>query len=113
MHNAGIISENTFSFLLSGNNYDSHIDFGTPDESAMSDPDDLVWIPSKNIRGYWTDYVTGFRWRGGGQEDTSYALDSKWALTDTGSSCILGPPDVIDYITETVEDKVGDTAYDE
>lgn len=78
----------------------------------MSNLDDLAWIPSKNIGGYWSNYVTGFRWRGGNQEEVDYSLDSKWALTDTGSSCILGPEAAINYIIETVEDIVDETVQD-
>ena len=113
LHKAGLISENVFSFFLTGSAESSYIDFGKPNESAMSDEDDLVWIESKNIGGYWTNYVNGFRWSGANMDETSYSLDKKWALTDTGSSCILGPPNAIDYIIETVEDIVSDTGYDD
>ena len=66
----------------------TYIDFGTPNTSVMSDPSDIVWIDSTNYGGWWTENVTGWRWTGSSEKKT---IPSLWALTDTGSSCIMGP----------------------
>ena len=90
LYEGGVISENTFSFLLTNTPWvsdESYIDFGAPNTSVMTSEDDIVWIDSTTYGGWWTNYVTGWRWSG---SDTEYALTG-WALTDTGGSCIKGP----------------------
>ena len=73
----------------------TYIDFGTPNTSVMSDPNDLIWIDSINYGGWWTNFVFGWRWTG---SSTEYGTTPAWALTDTGSSCIMGPKEVVDGI---------------
>ena len=96
LYEDGIVSENTFSFLLTDAPWttgDSYIDFGAPNTSVMSSEDDIVWIDSTSHGGWWTNYVTGWRWA---NSETEYAVTRRWALTDTGSSCILGPAETVD-----------------
>ena len=48
---ANVITENVFSFVITGDantTGNSYIDFGTPDTSAMTSVDDIVWIPNTN-----------------------------------------------------------------
>ena len=88
---AGVISENVFSFLMTadaGTTGNSYIDFGTPDTSVMTSECDIVWIESTNVGGWWTSNVIGWRYTGSTDE---ISLTSLWALTDTGSSCMIGP----------------------
>ena len=85
---AGVISESVFSFYLTDLSDNSYIDFGTPNTSVMTSESDLIWIDSNNYRSLWTNNVTGWRWSGSA---TEYSLESTWALTDTGSSCVYGP----------------------
>ena len=101
-----------FSFLV---NYDafttgsSYLDFGTPHTGSMSSESDIVWITSTEIGGWWTNTVTG--WRYTGLSTTDYtALPTKMALTDTGSSCILGVASAIDAIKALAFSKVSTTA---
>ena len=81
----------------------TYIDFGTPNTSVMSDVADIVWIDSINRGGWWTNYVTGWRWTG---SETEYALTKLWGLTDTGSSCISGPSATIDAIRAEAESRI-------
>ena len=102
LYEDGVISENTFSFLLTNTPWvsgESYIDFGAPNTSVMTSEDDIVWINSTTYGGWWTNYVTGWRWSG---SETEYAVTTRWALTDTGSSCILGPSETVDYWREEV-----------
>ena len=70
---------------------DSYIDFGAYNEAAMSDPADLIWIDIIDNDIWWTEYVTGVRWGPEMNDPVEYAVDSTKGLTDTGSSCIIGP----------------------
>ena len=112
LYRAGSINQNVFSFFLTGLEGSSYMDFGKPNPNAMSNEDDLVWIQSRNINNMWTNYINGFRWRGDGIDRDEYYLANTFALTDTGSSCILGPSDTINYIVSNVENLVGDTYQD-
>ena len=91
----------------------------------MTDPNDLIWMQSKqkktnNVGGWWSNHVTGLRWRcpngkskcKNKENKIEYALDKKFAITDTGSSCILGPKDAINYLVSSLEDFMGATASD-
>lgn len=42
--NAGLISEETFSFYTAPAGLESYIDFGAPKEERMRDPSELEWI---------------------------------------------------------------------
>ena len=57
----------------------------------MSDPADLIYIDVIDNTEWWTEYVTGVRWGPAMNDPIEYAVTSYEALTDTGSSCILGP----------------------
>ena len=94
LHEAGVFEDNMFSFFLTGTSGDSYIDFGTPNPAAMSNPDDVIYIPIVDSDPWWTNYVSGFRWKAGdvGVTDTTeYSITPIKALTDTGSSCIIAP----------------------
>ena len=97
---AGVISENMFSFLLTGDantTGNSYIDFGTPDTSVMTSESDIVWINSTSVGGWWTANVTGWRYTGSSNE---IGLTSTAAITDTGSSCLYGPSSVVNTVIE-------------
>ena len=68
LYNAGVITEPTFSILLTsdwGTTGTSYIDFGTPDTSVMSDTNDLVYIDSIQHENWWTANVDAWRWKDG------------------------------------------------
>ena len=95
-----------FSFLIAGDAGDtgsSYIDFGTPDTSVMTSESDIVWLESTNVGGWWSNYVTGWKY-----SDSSVSIGTlkTWALTDTGSSCIHGPSQVIDTILKDAERRI-------
>ena len=52
-----VITENVFSFFLTGEAGDSYIDFGTPNTAAMSAAEDLVWIDVIDDNDWWTANV--------------------------------------------------------
>lgn len=45
LKNSSIIEERTFSFFMTDNPAQSFIDFGEPRDAAMSNPDDLIYVP--------------------------------------------------------------------
>ena len=98
LFDAGVISENMFAFLMTGDvntTGNSYIDFGTPDTSVMTSESDIVWIKSTSVGGWWTANVTGWRYTGSSNE---IGLPSTWALTDTGTSCLIGPSSVVNTV---------------
>ena len=82
------ITNNIFSFFLTGLDGDSYIDFGTPNPAAMSDPSAILYIPIEDENYWWTSKISGIRWQGSTEE---YALEEIDGVTDTGTSCIIGP----------------------
>ena len=94
---AGAVDDTIFSWFMTDTEGDTYIDFGAPNEAAMSSVDDLIYIDVIDEDYWWTNYVTGIRWKGD-SDTTEYALTSKKALTDTGSSCIIVPTDEYNVI---------------
>jgi len=45
LQESGIISERTFSFFMADESIQSFVDFGEPNDLAMSNPDDLIYVP--------------------------------------------------------------------
>ena len=108
---SNVISENVFSFLITGDagtTGNSYIDFGTPNTSVMSSVSDLVWIDSTNVGGWWTSNVHGWRYTGSSEE---IGLPEYYGLTDTGSSCILGPEYPIDTIKAAAYQTITGSTY--
>ena len=91
-----------FSFYLTGTDGSSYIDFGTPDTSIVTDVNESVWINIEAEDPWWTSKVNGFRWGPEWDDKTEYAIPEKFALTDTGSSCIIGPSKPINSIMGTI-----------
>ena len=93
------IAEQTFSYYLTGLSGQSYLDFGTPNTSVMDGSPIYISIKSENY--WWSSDLTGFRW----SDDSSneYAISSgNYALTDTGSSCIIGPSEEADVIVRNI-----------
>ena len=80
------------------NGEESYIDFGTPDEDAMSDPAELVYIDSMDGQPWWAENWTGVRLSDGSE----YSIPETFTITDTGASCFIGPAEVIGTIYEDV-----------
>ena len=59
LENSQLISENTFSFYLSPDGKDSHIDFGQPDEASMKSSRSLQYI-DLNEDFFWSAQCRGF-----------------------------------------------------
>lgn len=57
--NAGLISENTFSFYMAPYGKESALDFGTPRNDRMRDPGELRWI-DLNDDFFWSAFCKGF-----------------------------------------------------
>ena len=91
-----------FSFYLTGHEDDSYIDFGAYNKHAITDEDDIVWLNVKNNDRWWTNYITGFKWSF--PNPVLYKLEKTKAFTDTGTSCIIGPQDYVDWILKVLID---------
>ena len=69
LYDDGVISENKFSVALKDFDAEetlglSHIDFGPPDITAMSDESDLIWFDVIPGDFYWSNYVSGIKFDG-------------------------------------------------
>lgn len=61
MVNEEIIDENTFSFYMNMAGESSYVDFGTPQQSAMKDPDDLQYMyPNEDFFWSFTNSMAAF-----------------------------------------------------
>ena len=54
------ITENVFSFYMTGMDGESYIDYGTPNTSVMDGSPIYISIMSSNY--WWSSDLTGFRW---------------------------------------------------
>ena len=77
----------------------SYIDFGAPNESLLNGVEPL-WLPVQDNSYWWTAYVEGVYVGNDATTATKYALNRSLGLTDTGSSCIIGPQAEINAITD-------------
>ena len=109
MANGGI-SEKTFSFYLTGVDGDSYIDFGAPNESVMDG--DITWIEINETSDWWTSDLTSFRFdsthRTTGQ-DFLIRSGVTEALTDTGTSCMTGPKEDMEFIIDQIIAQIEET----
>ena len=64
----------------------------------MTDPSESVWIEIEENNPYWSSVLNGFRWGPEWSDKNEYAVPELIAKTNTGSSCIFGPSNTIDYI---------------
>ena len=87
----------TFSVFLTGTDGDSYIDFGTPNQAAMSDPSQMVYMDVLETP-WWSQWLTGIRYTDGSIESVPSAI----AHFYTGASCIMGPTDEITSLQESL-----------
>jgi len=93
------ITEQTFSYYLTGLSGQSYLDFGTPNTSVMDGSPIYISINSENY--WWASDLTGFRWSN--DSSNEYAISSgNYGITDTGSSCIVGPSEEADVIVRNI-----------
>lgn len=105
------IAEQTFSFYMTGVDGDSYIDFGTPNSAVMNGSPTYITIDSDN--DWWSSALTGFRWDSSMTDDNEYAITSgEFALTDTGSSCIIGPSGEADAIINNILNELDEVFKD-
>ena len=88
---------------MTGTGGTSYIDFGTPNPAAMSDPNDIIYIDQQANAQHWTNTVSAYKWK---SSDVEVPLSAKDALTDTGSSCIIGPKDSVKPIRDAIIAKI-------
>ena len=114
----GVVSENKFSIALKEDDQEasqgeSHIDFGPPDTSAMTDEADLVWLDVLSGDANWANQISGVRFGGLDPNiDADFKFTPKRAFTDTASSCISGPAEEVDFITAALSDVLDYYDYD-
>lgn len=107
------ITEEIFSFYMTGLSETSYIDFGTIDSSVVTDSSDITWISIESENYWWTNKVTGFRWGDDWSDDTEYAIPELEGFTDTGTSCISGPSASINSFMGTILNTSGSTEMDD
>ena len=78
----------------------TYIDFGTPDASIVGDGSQILWFNVNQNSYYWTNTVYGLKW---GDRSSNPGQEIVYTtpitgLTDTGTSCIIGPKAQIDVI---------------
>ena len=116
MFDDSTIDEKVFSFYLTDLANDSYIDFGTPNTAVMSDPADIIWIPIEDNDYWWTAKVQGLRWGSLMNDSAEYMLTEADALTDTGTSCIIGPSSEVNSIRNAMlalsSDVQSDSSWD-
>lgn len=95
------ITDKVFSWYMSGLAGKTYIDFGTPN-SAIYDAAELIWIPIESNDYWWTSKITGIRWTKNSNDSVEYKYPEAKALTDTGSSCIIGPEKEVNYFKYTI-----------
>ena len=91
LQTSGTISENIFSFYMTGLSGTSYIDFGTPDASIIGDGSEIFWMDKVEDSPWWANYVYGMKWGGGMGDEYERSFSATQAITDTGSSCLVGP----------------------
>lgn len=101
------IDANIFSFYLTGEDSQSYIDFGTPNAAVSTDAPIYIDIDDENE--WFTADITGFRW---GEGRSEYELKkARSAITDTGTSCIIGPRKEVKRIMRKILNKVDGRVY--
>jgi len=95
------ITEKKFSWYMSGLSGSTYIDFGAPN-TAVYDASNLIKMSIKSDNYHWTNTITGIRWKTNSNDKTEYKFTEKNALTDTGSSCIIGPASEVNYFKNTI-----------
>ena len=104
LYQSGAISQKAFSFYMTGLDDTSYIDFGTPDSSITGDDGtDVLWLPVDDDSVWWQNTVYGMKWGSNEINNGEYiSFEEKSGITDTGSSCIVGPSQYVDYIYDTI-----------
>lgn len=95
------ITEKVFSWYMSNEAGKTYIDFGTPN-SSVYDNAKLIYIPILSSNDFWTNKIKGLRWSKNSNDNTEYKFNESNALTDTGSSCIIGPSKDVEYFRNTI-----------
>ena len=68
----------------------------------MSDPADIIYIPILDDDYWWTAKLQGLRWGSLMNDSTEYMITEADALTDTGTSCIIGPSSEVNSIRNSM-----------
>ena len=83
----------------------SYIDFGAPNESIVgTNLENVLWLPVVNNDRWWTAVLRGVYFSDA--PDTKYALTARYALTDTGTSCLIGPSSDMSALRSALVDKL-------
>ena len=61
LYSAGKINEPVFAFYLAGTEEQSYLDVGVIQESAMRNPDEMVWIDVENESFWWEASISGIK----------------------------------------------------
>lgn len=88
---------------MADNPVQSFIDFGEPRDAAMSNPDDLIYVPLEQ-HFFWLGIWTGVRF--GESDDMAYGYSNTPAIYDTGTSLLYIAADKADaFFYELTKDQ--------
>ena len=97
------ITAKVFSWYMTGKSGKSYVDFGAPNTAVYSDPAKLFYINIESNDYWWTSKIKGMRWKKNWSDTTTeYKFTEAKALTDTGSSCIIGPKADVSYFKNSI-----------
>ena len=120
MENANLISENTFSFSMAPYGTDSAMDFGTPKESRMRDPEEMQWL-SLNSDYFWSAHCRGFAlgsptnswaWGSVKDEESTISNGEVYSMFDTGASAIIFPSFYFEQILTEMFSEMGGNEFE-
>ena len=81
----------------------SYIDFGTPDASIIGDGSEIFWLSKDDpYSPWWTNEVRGMKWKDVMNDTYETTFTPTEAITDTGSSCLIGPSEYVDIIYNSI-----------
>ena len=91
------------------------IDVGITDDAMMVNPDDLTWMSVLNNNFWWSQTLTGIRFRKQQTDTIDYEESLDWAeeyalpsettgFTDSGTSCAIFPEAISNFIIEALLD---------
>ena len=107
---AGAITEPTFSWYMTNTGGQSYIDFGTPDASIIGDGSNIHWVNAIQTSSWWANYVYSMKWgENSSSPGTVVTFTTVSGITDTGSSCIVGPSQYVSPIYNEIIGKISVT----
>lgn len=118
--NAGLISQNTFSFYIAPYGQESAMDFGAPKSDRMRDANELQYVNllddffwSANCKGFALGSVdNGWQWGAIKDQTETVANGEVYSLFDSGASAIIFPSDYFGGFLEEMYGMMAGNEYE-